>query len=346
MLQKVNSPDKFVSNADKRRFERWNVIDRSLATHFTTTKDGWEIAVTQYSEAKGREYPVLLCHGLGSSRWSFDIDTNNSLAQHLVKQGYAVFAIDLRGTGRSEKPGTSDKKYGWGFNEYCEQDLPAAYDLILELTGKSQLHHIGHSMGGILLLCRAALQDKRIKSAITIGSSLDYSNSASIFHKTLKFLPLAGLARYVPINWSSSLSSLGTKFTKKMVDPVLAFPYNVDTYTYRKFASVAMNAVSTPVLVDLANAITGKGLCSSAGVNYSEALKEHGYPMPVLAVAGSKDAQCPPEVGTRYGTDHKIFGKTHGHNNHYGHSDLIMGQEAHLETWPVYSEWLAYHDKN
>ena len=301
--------------------------------------------MTQYSSNGHRKYPVLLCHGLGANRWSFDTEPSVSLTQHLVEQGYDVFAVDLRGHGRSEKPATSKKKYGWGFNEYCHHDLSAAMDMVLETTGKKQLHYIGHSMGGLLLLARAALQDIRIKSGMTLGSSLDYTDSPSMFHTLIKAMPVGKHLPMIPVHWTSAASSIGTKFTTKAIDPVLVYPSNVDREVYRKMAAIALHPVSGNVMMELAQAIDGSGLKSIDGSIYADRLAELGYRFPILSVAGSKDMQCPPVAAARFGTDHIIFGKEFGQQDDYGHDDLIMGKNATTETWPVYVDWLAQHDQ-
>jgi len=36
---------------------------------------------------------VLLCHGLSSNRFSFDVDENNSLARTLVSQVFATVRV-------------------------------------------------------------------------------------------------------------------------------------------------------------------------------------------------------------------------------------------------------------
>ncbi len=337
--------DQYVDKGDLARLRRWKAQESSEAVHFATTLDGWKIAVTQYSSGGAKNHPVLLCHGLGANRWSFDTEPDVSLTQHLVKQGYDVFAADLRGHGRSEKPATSDKKWGWGFNDYCHQDLDAAIDVVLENTGKKQLHYIGHSMGGLLLLARAALQDIRIKSAMTLGSTLDYSDSPSIFHQLIKIKPLGKFLPIIPVHWVSAASSLGAKFTVKAIDPVLVNPSNVNRALYRKMAAIALHPVSGKVMMDLAQAIDGTGLKSIDGSIYADRLKQQGYGFPVLSVAGSADIQCPPVAAARFGTEHIVFGQAFGQQKDYGHDDLIMGKNARTETWPVYVDWLEKHEK-
>lgn len=337
--------DQYIDRRDAARLRRWNVQECSEAVHFVSTRDGWQIAVTQYSSGSSKNHPILLCHGLGANRWSFDTEPSVSLTQYLVQQGYDVFAVDLRGHGRSEKPATSNKQWDWGFNDYCHHDLDGAIDKVLQISGTEQLHYIGHSMGGLLLLARAALQDIRIKSAITLGSTLDYSDSPSMFHSLIKIKPLGKLLPAIPVHWTSAASSVATKFTAKAIDPVLVNPSNVDRQLYRKMAAIALHPVSGKVMMDLCQAVDGTGLESIDGSIYADRLVEQGYGFPVLSVAGSVDIQCPPVAAARFGTEHIVFGQAFGQQQDYGHDDLIMGKNAHTETWPIYLAWLEKNEQ-
>ena len=39
----------------------------------------------------------------------------------------------------------------------------------------------------------------------------------------------------------------------------------------------------------------------------------------------------------------RIFGPAYGDKNSYGHADLLVGNEADKEVWPVLLEWLLAH---
>jgi len=335
----------YIRKSEQRRLDRWNVKESSQKVEFIDTSDGWTLALSSYTKKPNKKYPVLLCHGLGANRLAFDVDKQASLALHLANQGYDVYALDLRGHGKSQKPRAfSDKRWGWGFNDYCHKDLPAAIDHILQQTGKPKLHYIGHSMGGVLLYSRAAVQDPRIQSAITIGSSLDYSGTDSIFHSLIKFKALGNLLPAIPVHWPSLFSSWGAKYSEKLIDSVLVNPPNVNLNLYRKMAAVTLHPVSSKVLFDLAGSINGEGLLAPDGSRYSTLLKDRGYPFPILSLAGAADKQCPPVAAKRFGTQHLIFGKTFGHAHDYGHDDLIMGKNAKYETWPEIITWLEKNE--
>ena len=56
--------------------------------HYFRTKDGWRLALHRYrpkGEAIG--LPVILCHGLGSNRYTFELPAAPSAAKYLRDQG-------------------------------------------------------------------------------------------------------------------------------------------------------------------------------------------------------------------------------------------------------------------
>ena len=40
----------------------------------------------------------------------------------------------------------------------------------------------------------------------------------------------------------------------------------------------------------------------------------------------------------------RVFGKSHGHVDHYGHFDLLMGRRAKEEVFPHIDRFLDEHD--
>ena len=338
-----------VRPSEKRRLRQWDVQEALHDVSFVKAPDGWELAISHYrdpTDSATHRHPVLLCHGLGANRLSFDIDPRYSLVIWLVHQGFDVHAVDLRGHGLSEKPTRhSKRRWGWGFNDYLELDIPTAINTVLERTGASQLHFIGHSKGGILLYCHAAMGGEHIRSGITIGSSLNYHHSSSFFHQIAPLAPLSHALPQVPLHWSALFSSWASRWHRTFIDPVLVGRDNVELDVYRKMAANVMHPVSSKVLRDMARVINGKGLLASDGRCYEDLLTQKGYPFAILSIAGTCDTQCPPEVAARFGTDHQVFGRAHGQREDYGHDDLIMGKHAREEVWPVLREWLTRHDR-
>ncbi|MCB0219952.1 MAG: alpha/beta fold hydrolase [Chrysiogenetes bacterium] len=327
-----------------RQLQFWEVRESAREVLTIETPDGWRLAVSSYSQPRSGGEVVLLCHGLASNRLTFDIDPRYSLAAHLAREGYEVYSLELRGHGLSRPPASSQGPvWGHGIAEHCELDLPAVIDAVLERSGQRALHYIGHSMGGIVLYgahAVGAVDPGKIKSAIAIAASLDYSGTPSAFHKIVGLAPLSHAIPAVPAKFLLiPLAELSRFFSWARLGSLVNHR-NVEMNVYRRLLTLGIHPISSKVLRDLAGAINGRGMLSSQGRPYTELLEERGYDYPVLSMSGCADLQCPHEASGRFGTHEQRFGRTYGHTHDYGHEDLIMGIHAERETWPAIQGWL------
>eukprot|EP00257_Ricinus_communis_P019996 XP_015579132.1 uncharacterized protein LOC8275086 isoform X2 [Ricinus communis] len=90
-------------------------------------------------------------------------------------------------------------KYDWDFDNYLEEDVPAAMEYIRAKSKPKdgKLLAIGHSMGGILLYamlsrCGCEGRDSGLAAVVTLASSVDYTSSNS---RLKLLLPLADPAQ-------------------------------------------------------------------------------------------------------------------------------------------------------
>jgi len=334
--------DRFLSRRRKRHLEKWSVHETAREVLFARTGDDWTIALSRYGSRAERRYPVVLCHGLAANRHVWDLEASRSLARHLADTGFDVFALELRGHGRSEKPPYGKKTYDWSFFDYVQRDAPAAIDAVVRTTGASKVHWVGHSMGGILLLARLALGEARIASGTTIGSSLDYSNTGSAFEGLIKLLPLTRVLNPVPLGPFAAAMAPSALAFDNPIDRFNVYPANIDRELYRKLTAVGFHPVPRGVLRDLAGGFRSGGLRLPDG---SMCVKQLPSSVPVLSMAGTEDRQCSPTAARRHGTAHAVFGKVHGTREEYGHFDLIVGDRARTEVWPTLVDWLEAQDE-
>lgn len=336
----------FCSPKQLAAMQQWQVDESDSEYFFVTTEDNWQLGVTHYpaqADSPTRNFPLLLCHGLGSNHFAYDPGRDRSISRYFAKQGFDVFAVDLRGHGISEKPGgSSDKTYGWGIYEYRHLDLPVLIDAVLARTGAKQLQFIGHSMGGILLYHFAASADQRIRAGITLGSSMNYYDTGSFFRFIEPLSPITHLMKSTPLDIFMKASGKGSRYSKKAIDRVLVNPDNISQTEFERFTSLGTHPISSQVLRDLALAINNKGMQDN-GIDINKQLRQ-GYPFPILAVSGSVDKQCPPKAANRFGTHHRVFGSPSNNKAEYGHHDLVIGTQAAEEVWPVLLDWLIEHD--
>lgn len=102
----------------------------------------WE----KYVDTADGKPVVVLAHGSATAgRESFDLDVpgkpSYSLMDRLAREGFAVYALDTRGFGRSTEP------EGHMTTAEASEDLNAAVDYILELRGVDAVKLLGWSWG-------------------------------------------------------------------------------------------------------------------------------------------------------------------------------------------------------
>lgn len=129
-------------------------------TSFFTAPDGARI----YYEVTGKGSPVLLVHGFMNTgnNWKRTV-----LYDTLLKLGYQVITLDLRGNGRSDKPHT-DAAYA---NDAEAKDIMQ----LVTLLKLSSYEVVGYSRGSIIT-ARLLVLDKRLQKAVLGGMGEQFTN--------------------------------------------------------------------------------------------------------------------------------------------------------------------------
>ncbi|KAJ0176864.1 hypothetical protein K1T71_008043 [Dendrolimus kikuchii] len=118
--------------------------------HDIVTDDGYVLKL--FHLVGDRTRPVLLNHGILQSSDTFILRGNTSLAIQLVKRGYDVWLLNVRGNRYSRRhlylnPNTDEEFWDYSFVEFAKFDISAAVDYILQATGEKRLSVIGFSEG-------------------------------------------------------------------------------------------------------------------------------------------------------------------------------------------------------
>ena len=103
----------------------------------------------------GKGEPVILLHGLGASSYSWRYALPE-LARH-----YEVFAPDLPGFGRTDKP--------WDF-DYSIHGLHSWVVKLMDQLGIKSARFAGNSMGGVLSLWTAMEAPERVERMALLGT--------------------------------------------------------------------------------------------------------------------------------------------------------------------------------
>jgi pimeloyl-ACP methyl ester carboxylesterase len=285
---------------------------------------------------------VVLQHGLGANRWAFTLP-EVSLASHLAQRGYDCYVPELRGAGRSEAP-----RAGWTIDDYLEQDVPAIVRAVQDQSGHAQLGWVGHSMGGVLMLMYGIENAQApISRMVAVGSALDYRCSPNIYQRLRHVRPLLGRLQTLPFGWISLAAARVAGVGPILLTESINFHRpNVERSVCRKLMAEGFAPIPMRLFDSLATTFSAQGFSRAQGrIVYLP--RAHELRIPTLVIAGSRDAQCPPEMARntyeRIGSPIKqlrTFGTGLGHASDYGHFDLLVGRHAPAEVWPAIAEFL------
>lgn len=166
----------------------------SLSSNFPTDSgyvssfDGIKI----YYEVRGKGKAVLLVHGFISNSNSWK---KASLYSDLLKEGYRVIILDMRGNGKSDKPHDTTAYE----NDAEAKDIMRLMD-VLKINEYSA---VGYSRGSIIT-ARLLVLDKRVRNAVLGGMGADFTNPdwprRKMFYRALMgdFVPeLKGAVDYI-----------------------------------------------------------------------------------------------------------------------------------------------------
>lgn len=319
--------------------------------HVAVTRDGWLISLYRYlPRAKGPgSGPVLLCHGLIANRANLDLDEKRSLARYLAAAGFDAWLIELRGSGLSRD---SDGSRGLGritFDDYVDQDIPAAIDTVLKETGYERLQWVGHSMGGMLLYAHlSSRKDPAIASAVTVASPVDFGVMAHKARHMLGLRPLLRL-RWVPLGYLLRALLPLIALSRRAALRLGLVPENVST---KERTEILVNVIEgfgpAGVLEQFGNWVEEGVYRSRDGRRAYDSLAN--LHCPLLVIAADCDYIAPPDsvrpasesasAGERV---YRLFGKQAGDDREYGHGDIVISDAARKNVFPVITDWLVKH---
>ena len=153
---------------------------------------------------RGRPRPTLIVvHGLAEhgSRYG-------NFVSHFVPRGYAVYAHDLRGHGRSE----GRRCFVNRFQQYVD-DLDRFLDIVKQEQPATRIFLAGHSMGGTISVAYAIEHQDRLAGLILSGSALAPGSSIS----PVQLAIVRALSRLAPRLGVASLKASGISRDEEVV---------------------------------------------------------------------------------------------------------------------------------
>jgi len=318
--------------------------------HFVSTRDDWRIALYRYPAASPRyDTPVLLCHGLGANRFNFDLGSEVSLARYLQREGFDVWSIDLRGRGSSGRKASAGNGRGSPhvFDDYVGEDAGAAIRHVLGETGASQVHWVGHSMGGLVLY--ALLQGEEAESIASGVAIASPGSNAHLGRAPLSsvLFPVLRLFPRIPLSFlASGLAPLLAR-VRLPGDALFLNRDNVEIRPLERAICFLVADVSGGEISQFQDWMrSGDFRTYDRKTSYEQNLGK--VRRPLFCIAGAKDHLVPPaSVAAAYdriGSERKDFlvlGREQGQEEDYGHGDLLMGKNVRREVFPRILEWLV-----
>ena len=115
-------------------------------------------------------------------------------------------------------------------------------------------------------------------------------------------------------------------------------------------AANAVDNISIGVFAQLVQSQRGALVSADGGFNYSEALRQVATPF--LLIAGPLDHLAPPQsvmaAYDRLASQNKrlvVASQANGFADNYGHVDLVLGERAPDEIYPLLFDWLEQNDE-
>ncbi len=267
-----------------------------------TTPDGLALYFCAWRpQAPERPRAVIaIVHGFGEHSGRY-----GNVVAHFVPRGYAVYAFDLRGHGRS--PGPRGHINDW--REYRE-DVGAFLETVRQHEDTTPLFLFGHSMGGLIVLDYALHHPEGLTGVIASGPVLSQPGVSPI---------LLFISRVLSRTW-----------------PTFSLNTNLDATAISRDPDVVRAYQQDPLVHSRASARLGTELTRTVEWVMAHA---DAWRLPLLIVHGGADRLAPAE-GSRaffdlvgYEDKRRIEypGGFHEPHNDIEHERVLADIEAWLE---------------
>jgi len=237
--------------------------DASPATVAQAGREGWFTGAGRLSLFRRTWHPagptravLINVHGLGDHCGLYP-----ALVEHFTARGFAVYAPDTRGNGRS--PGQRGHVERW--DEYRE-DLERFIAVVGQEEPDRPIFLLGNSLGGLIVLDYVLHRPEGIRGVIAASPPLGRLGVPA---------PLLALGRVLSRVWPRFSVRTGMDLSGLARDPVVAETVLADPLFHR----VGTARLSTEVLAAIARVQAAAA----------------GFPLPLLVLHGSDDRMVPPD---------------------------------------------------
>ena len=332
--------------------KKYSVRDISDEVFFAVTNDGWNLAIHRHKPEKPipGAFPIILVHGIITNKYFMDLDTDHSLAYHFKKLGYDVFAVSLRGCGDSYIESNADN---FTFDDMVEKDVPAIIEEVCQISGKTKVNWVAHSMGAMILYSYLGIASKkqkdRIKSFVSLGGPGNLAHSSPVIGKiALKYI---SFSKRVDIKL---LAKFILPFVSIFNSPLKEIFYNpqVTPKNTVKKMLFGIENISDGLMLQMLDWVAKGGDIVSVNKTHNYTELQTQITCPILFIAGGYDNVATPSslksVYDKVSSKHKelhIISEESGFSGNYGHACLVMGKNAKKEIFPLIEKFLAKQGK-
>jgi poly(3-hydroxyalkanoate) synthetase len=253
-----------------------------------------------------------MIHGSFSNRGFWLSRKGKGFAAYLVKEGYDVWLMDVRGHGLSP---FNDQYNSNNVESYAKFDIPAVNDFVCEQTQKKP-QWVGHSLGGLTIATAIAggyLAEDKINGVITFGTQ------ASLLHWSLK-IPLATTVAKAGVKFMKSISGVALRIGPEDEPKGIAYEQFRWFGLFRRW----------------------KG---GDGQEYWKNLSQVAVPwLSVIAAQDRNDSakNCLKLFSALPENQRELMmlSKADQYSREYGHIDMVVSKSAAKEVWPKVEEWI------
>jgi predicted alpha/beta hydrolase len=281
-------------------------------TRFTVEVPGnktltlWRVKLNSSVNAR----PIIMLHGMFSSRKFWLSDNDIGMAAYLCQQGYECWIFDRRGIGDNVK-GYKDANL---LTHCIKEDLPAIQKCVHKQNPQSSLW-IAHSFGGVLIsssIAQGYLNQSSISGLVFFGTQLTVKKYNLNRPLSINIFAITALFGHMPGIFLRLGSQDETKETARDCVRLVSASKRGTPFDYWK----GFECIEVPVL---AVSSVGDSVDSYKGCRH---FYDRFY------------------VDNTVKNKYVLLGKQFGHRQNYSHTGMVLSKDAQEEVWPSVSRWM------
>jgi pimeloyl-ACP methyl ester carboxylesterase len=322
--------------------------DRSPRVEYASVDNGagHELSIKRTSTAaRAGARPIVLVPGYGMNSFIFGFHPRGpSIEAYLAARGLVVYSCDLRGQGRSKRPGAAPDP---GLGDLAIDDLGAVLEWVAAREASAfggappAVNLVGCSMGAALAFAHVAVRpDARVHALVSLAGAVTWRKAHPVVKLAFASPALAGLVRV------QNTRAIARRVFPAVarVAPGLLAPYLRVGTTDISRAHEMVETVEDPsprLNREIAEWVR-RGALVVRGVDVSRAIRSMRHPF--LCVVAAQDGIVPPETARSphddIASDDKELVIVGDASAPFAHGDLFVGDGAQEKVFEPVARFL------